>query len=201
MQPRAVILIDESNITNQFRDYNKRIEWNTLIDYLKKQIGTQFGIVDVDVLFFVGIPPFREPFTQRAQGKIKFIDWVRESGYICRVREGLLTNYDDRTQDYSNASFKANVDVLMCTEAIELAYTWNPQLFVIATGDNDFAHVTNKLRNKGHNVAITSLQSSIGVHLRQSVSIRYYLDELLTNFPPYNRFIDVDADNYVRQST
>ena len=78
--------------------------------------------------------------------------------------------------------FKANVDVLMAIDAIDLAGQIHPDVVVLVTGDADFAHLALTLRRHGIRVEVAALENSLSNDLRAAANKVIDLKELFNQF-------------------
>jgi len=58
--------------------------------------------------------------------------------------------------------YKANVDVLMAIDAMELSNQMQPDVVVLVTGDSDFASLALRLRRHGIRVEVASGPQTLG---------------------------------------
>jgi uncharacterized protein (TIGR00288 family) len=80
--------------------------------------------------------------------------------------------------------YKANVDVLMAIDAVELSVEMRPDVVVLVTGDTDFAHLALQLRRKGIRVEVASTATTLGAGLKTSANAAIDLTPLLKSFEP-----------------
>ena len=73
----------------------------------------------------------------RTRKKNKFLHWLRSN----------VVAKDGSPGDGKH--YKANVDVLMAIDAVELSVEMRPEVVVLVTGDADFAHLALQLRRRG----------------------------------------------------
>ena len=58
--------------------------------------------------------------------------------------------------------YKANVDVMMAIDALELSVEMRPDVVILVTGDADFAYLAIKLRRRGIRVEVASVAANLG---------------------------------------
>jgi uncharacterized LabA/DUF88 family protein len=66
--------------------------------------------------------------------------------------------------------YKANVDVMMAIDALELSIEMRPDVVILVTGDADFAYLATKLRRHGIRVEVASVAANLGNTLRSAAS-------------------------------
>jgi uncharacterized LabA/DUF88 family protein len=77
------------------------------------------------------------------------------------------------TKDGSPAEegrYKANVDVMMAIDALELSVEMKPDVVILVTGDTDFAYLAIKLRRRGIRVEVASVSQNLGNILRSAAN-------------------------------
>jgi uncharacterized LabA/DUF88 family protein len=66
--------------------------------------------------------------------------------------------------------YKANVDVMMAIDALELSIEMRPDVVILVTGDADFAYLAIKLRRHGIRVEVASVAANLGHILRSTAN-------------------------------
>src|SRR5438034_7023190 len=66
--------------------------------------------------------------------------------------------------------YKANVDVMMAIDALELSIEMRPDVVTLVTGDADFAYLAIKLRRHGIRVEVASVAANLGHMLRSAAN-------------------------------
>src|SRR5207245_10892926 len=66
--------------------------------------------------------------------------------------------------------YKANVDVMMAIDALELSIEMRPDVVILVTGDADFAYLAIKLRRRGIRVEVASVSQNLGNILRSAAN-------------------------------
>jgi hypothetical protein len=82
-------------------------------------------------------------------GRLGRVDVARVYAAACRV-SGWLTTPGFRL--LHAGSGKNGADLLLCLDAMELAFLEGFACFAIATSDRDFTHLAQRLRERGHHV-------------------------------------------------
>ena len=105
--------------------------------------------------------------------KSKFLHWLRSHGFLVMAKDG---------SPGAEMHYKANVDVLMAVDAVELSIAMNPDVVVLVTGDADFAHLAIQLRRRGIRVEVASAAPNLGAGLKTSANEVIDLTPLLETF-------------------
>jgi uncharacterized LabA/DUF88 family protein len=176
---RVLVLTDEANVTVSARGVNKKPDWLALAQYLADE---KEGRRLIEMVLYVGLPPSNMPEFQAIRDKkLKFVYWLKTHGFLVVTKDG-----SPREIGGSEApQYKANVDVLMAIDALDLASSIQPDIVVLVTGDSDFAYLAQKLRRRGIRVEVASLDQALGNELRAAANGIIDLRKV------FNRFSDL----------
>ena len=166
---RVLIFVDESNVTSSAKTANRKLDWLQLRDFLVKQREL------IEMVIYAGLPPAMNEWQAERDRKNKFLHWLRSNGFLVMTKDG---------SPGADAHYKANVDVLMAIDAVELSVEMRPDVVVLVTGDADFAHLALQLRRRGIRVEVASLASTLGAGLKTSANEVIDLASLLETFEP-----------------
>ena len=151
---RVLIFVDESNVVSAVRALGRKLEWLKLRDFLTKvERGRQL----IEMVVYAGLPPQMLEWQNEREKKNKFLHWLRSNGFLVVAKDG--SPGDGR-------HYKANVDVLMAIDAVELSVEMRPDVVVLVTGDADFAHLALQLRRRGIRVEVASTAQTLGSGLK-----------------------------------
>jgi uncharacterized LabA/DUF88 family protein len=78
--------------------------------------------------------------------------------------------------------YKANVDVMMAIDALELSIEIRPDVVILVTGDADFAYLAIKLRRHGIRVEVASVAANLGNILKAAANDVIDLGPLFRTF-------------------
>ena len=109
------------------------------------------------MVIYAGLPPPMAEWQIEREKKNKFLHWLRSNGFLVVAKDG--SPGDGR-------HYKANVDVLMAIDAVELSVEMRPDVVVLVTGDADFAHLALQLRRRGIRVEVASTAQTLGSGLK-----------------------------------
>jgi uncharacterized LabA/DUF88 family protein len=177
---RVLVFVDERNAVSAAKSFNRRFGWLQLRHYLA---DPEEGRELMEMVVYVGLPPSTGAFEERRTRKDKFVNWLRMNGFLAVVKEG---------SPAEQGHFKANVDVLMAIDAMDLAVEAHPDIVVLVTGDSDFAHLAYRLRRRGIRVEVASVSQTLGGQLRAAANDVIDLAELFNKFEPL-RGAEADA--------
>lgn len=170
---RVMILADGDNAFMAAQNFNRKINWHKLRDYLA---DPKEGRELIEIVIYLGLPPAKERFEEQRKGKERFIYWAKSNGFLVVTREGKA-----KGDDYEN-----NVDVVMAMDAIELALEVKPDIIVLVTGDSDFAYLAEKLRRRGIRVEVASVEQSLGSELKNAANSIVDLTEVFDQFDQHD---------------
>jgi uncharacterized LabA/DUF88 family protein len=169
---RVLILVDESNVVSSVRAYSRNLDWLKLRDMLVK---ANEGRALIEMVVYVGLPPAIPEWQVERDKKNKFLHWLRSHGFLVVSKDGSPS---------AESQYKANVDVLMAIDAMELAQNMHPDVVVLVTGDADFAYLAVQLRRRGIRVEVAAAAPNLGSGLRGAANEVIDLVPLFESFDP-----------------
>src|SRR5436190_6939997 len=134
---RVLVLVDESNVGSSVRSAGRGLDWLKLRDFLA---GPNTGRDLVEMVIYAGLPPTIATWQEERDRKNKFVQWLRSNGFMVVTKDGAPAE---------EGHYKANVDVMMAIDALELSIQMQPDVVILVTGDTDFAYLAIKLRRRG----------------------------------------------------
>ncbi len=167
---RTLVLVDESNVGSSVRTAGRGLDWLRLREFLA---GENTGRELIEMVVYAGLPPAIPLWQDEREKKNKFIYWLRSNGFLVVTKDGAPAE---------EGHYKANVDVMMAIDALELAEAIRPDVVVLVTGDADFAYLATKLRRRGIRVEVASVAQNLGNVLKASANATVDLAELFRTF-------------------
>ena len=155
---RVLVLVDESNVGSSVRTVGRGLDWLKLRDFLA---GPNTGRDLIEMVVYSGLPPAIPAWQEERDRKNKFVHWLRSNGFMAVTKDGAPAE---------EGHYKANVDVMMAIDALELSIEMRPDVVVLVTGDADFAYLATKLRRHGIRVEVASVAANLGNILRSAAS-------------------------------
>lgn len=150
---RTIILVDEGNLTGICGKLNRSIDWLQLRESLSA------GREVIETFVFAGLPPSTPDWTDFRNKRERFLHWMEAEGFYVLRKQGRPT---------SHQVYKANVDVMMTVEAMELAEEVRPDTMILVTGDGDLAYLACRLRRRGIRVEVAAFADNLGEDLKIS---------------------------------
>src|SRR3989475_12395198 len=167
---RVLVLVDESNVGSSVRSAGRGLDWLKLRDFLA---GPNTGRDLIEMVIYAGLPPAIPTWQEERDRKNKFVHWLRSNGFMVVTKDGAPAE---------EGHYKANVDVMMAIDALELSMEMRPDLVILVTGDADFAYLATKLRRHGIRVEVASVAQNLGHILRSAANDVIDLAPLLRTF-------------------
>jgi uncharacterized LabA/DUF88 family protein len=167
---RVLVLVDESNVGSSVRTAGRGLDWIKMRDFLA---GPATGRDLIEMVVYAGLPPATPAWQDERDKKNKFVHWLRSNGFMVVTKDG---------SPAEEGHYKANVDVMMAIDAIELSVEMRPDLVILVTGDADFAYLAIKLRRHGIRVEVASVAANLGNTLRSAANDVIDLAPLLRTF-------------------
>jgi uncharacterized LabA/DUF88 family protein len=155
---RLLVLVDESNIGNSVRTAGRGLDWLKLRDFLG---GPNTGRELIEMVVYAGLPPAMPSWQEERDKKNKFVQWLRANGFMVVTKDGAPAE---------EGRYKANVDVMMAIDALELSVEMRPDVVILVTGDADFAYLAIKLRRHGIRVEVASVAQNLGNILKSTAN-------------------------------
>ena len=155
---QVLVLVDESNVGSSVRTAGRGLDWLKLRDFLA---GPDTGRDLIEMVVYAGLPPAIPTWQEERDKKNKFIHWLRSNGFMVVTKDGAPAE---------EGHYKANVDVMMAIDALELSIEMRPDVVILVTGDADFAYLAIKLRRHGIRVEVASVAANLGNILRSAAN-------------------------------
>lgn len=167
---RVLVLVDESNVGSSVRTAGRGLDWLKLRDFLA---GPDSGRDLIEMVVYAGLPPPIPVWQEERDKKNKFMHWLRSNGFLVVTKDGAPAE---------EGHYKANVDVMMAIDALELSVEMQPEVVILVTGDADFAYLATKLRRRGIRVEVASVAQNLGNVLKAAANSVIDLAPLFRTF-------------------
>jgi uncharacterized LabA/DUF88 family protein len=171
---RVLVLVDESNVGSSARTAGRGLDWLKLRDFLA---GPNTGRELIEMVVYAGLPPAIPMWEDERDKKNKFVHWLRSNGFMVVTKDGASAE---------EGHYKANVDVMIAIDALELSIEMRPDVVILVTGDADFAYLAIKLRRHGIRVEVASVAANLGHILRSAANDVIDLTALFRTFEMIN---------------
>src|SRR4030081_2013313 len=158
LRQRVLVLVDEPNVGSSVRTAGRGLDWLKLREFLA---GPNTGRELIEMVVYVGLPPAIPAWQEERDKKNKFLHWLRSNGFLVGTKDG---------SPAEEGHYKANVDVIMAIDAVELSVEIRPDVVILVTGDADFAYLALQLRRRGIHVEVASVAQNLGSALKTSAN-------------------------------
>ena len=172
MGSRVLVLVDESNVVSSLRSYGRNLDWLKLRDYLMDEEKARQLI---EMVIYAGMPQAMPDWQSERDKKSKFVHWLRSNGFLVVTKDGSPTEENH---------YKANIDVMMAIDAVELSVETRPDVVILVTGDADFSYLALQLRRRGIRVEVAALAQNLGSALKTAANDVIDLADLFAMFEP-----------------
>lgn len=152
---RALIFIDEGNLTGICGKLNIALDWHKLRDAISA------GKEVIEIMVFAGLPPSIPEWAEIRQKRERFLHWLETEGFLVVRRHGKPT---------SSQAYKADIHVMMAVEAAEMCLEIRPETAVLATGDGDMGFLACRLRRHGIRVEVAAFEQNLSDELKISAN-------------------------------
>src|SRR6202051_1043485 len=156
---RVLVLVDESNVGSSVRTAGRGLDWIKLREFLA---GPNTGRELIEMVVYAGLPPAMPIWQEERDKKNKFMQWLRANGFMVVTKDG---------SPAEEGRYKANGDVMMAIDALELSVEMQPDVVILVTGDADFAYLAVKLRRRGIRVEVASVAANFGNLLKSQAHV------------------------------
>jgi uncharacterized LabA/DUF88 family protein len=167
---RVLVLVDESNVVSSVRTAGRGLDWLRLRETLS---GEGIGRELIEMVVYAGLPPAIPAWQEERDKKNKFLHWLRSNGFLVVTKDG---------SPAEEGHYKANVDVMMAIDAIELSAEMRPDVVILVTGDADFSYLALHLRRRGVRVEVASVARNLGSGLKTAANEVIDLAPLFSTF-------------------
>jgi uncharacterized LabA/DUF88 family protein len=164
---RTLIFIDEGNLTGICGKLNRSIDWLKLREVLSKDKDV------IETLVYAGLPPATPEWIEFRHKRERFLHWLEAEGFLVVRKQGRPT---------TQQSYKANVDIMMAVEAMEMTMEVRPDIVTLVTGDGDFGFVACKLRRRGIRIEVAAFENNLGEDLKISANVFVDLSKIVKSF-------------------
>src|SRR4029450_3936381 len=170
VRSRVLVLVDESNVGSSVRTAGRGLDWVKVRGFLA---GPGTGRDLSEMVVYAGLPPAIPAWQEERDKKNKFMHWLRSNGFMVVTKDGAPAE---------EGHYKANVDVMMAIDALELSVEMLPDVVILVTGDADFAYLAVKLRRRGIRVEVASVAQNLGDVLKVAANEVIDLAALFRSF-------------------
>ncbi len=168
----VLVFVDQANMHGQATAVDRRLDLVRLARYLA---DPEEGRRLVDCLVYAPLP------VVNSDGVHKYHDHLRHSG--CQV-------ISKRAKRLPDGRTKADLDMHLAMDALELAREIRPDVVVLSSGDGDFGALALRIRRLGIRVEVASSTQSLAGELRAACQGTIELDDFFATCEPLNENVE-----------
>lgn len=170
---KVVIFIDGSNIFHAIRQMNIKIDYQKLVDFLKEDRRL------VRAYFYSAIP-------QEKDLKRESLEWEslqRQKRFLDELSlMGIKVKLAKLRRLQSGEFVEKEVDIMLATDMLSLAYNGVYDTAILVSGDSDFSYTVEDIQRIGKRVENASFKKISSFQLRKVCDRFVLLDEYLDRF-------------------
>ncbi|MEN3033965.1 MAG: NYN domain-containing protein [Aquificaceae bacterium] len=172
-QEKVVVFIDGSNLFHAIRQMNIKIDYQKLVDFLKEDRRL------IRAYFYSAIPQEKDlkresPEWESLQRQKRFLDELSLLGIKVKIARLRRLN--------SGEFIEKEVDVMLATDMLSLAYNGVYDTAILVSGDSDFSYTVEDIQRIGKRVENASFRKISSFQLRKVCDRFVLLDEYLDRF-------------------
>lgn len=173
MRERIVIFIDGSNLFHGLRYLNIKIDYSKLVEFLKKDRYL------VRTYFYTAVPQEKDvkkgtPEWDSLMRQRRFLDELSMMGI--KVRTSNLRKLP------SGEYLEKEVDIMLATDMLSLAYKNAYDTAVLVSGDSDFIYTVEEVQRLGKRVENATFKKTSSFNLRKACDDFILLDDYIDIF-------------------
>ncbi|WP_461828647.1 LabA-like NYN domain-containing protein [Aquifex sp.] len=173
MRERIVIFIDGSNLFHGLRYLNIKIDYSKLVEFLKRDRYL------VRAYFYTAVPQEKDvkkgtPEWDSLMRQRRFLDELSMMGI--KVRTSNLRKLP------SGEYLEKEVDIMLATDMLSLAYKDAYDTAVLVSGDSDFIYTVEEVQRLGKRVENATFKKTSSFNLRKVCDDFILLDDYIDIF-------------------
>jgi uncharacterized LabA/DUF88 family protein len=168
---KIVIFIDGSNVFHGLRNETFKVDYLKLVEFLKKDRYL------VRAYFYSALPSERDVDKQSKEGFSKQKKFLEDLSFMgIKVKLARLRKLPDGN------FLEKEVDIMLATDMLSLAYKNAYDTCVLVSGDSDFSYTVEVIQSLGKRVENATFKKTSSYSLRKLCDEFLYLDDHLDKF-------------------
>ncbi len=173
MSERIVVFIDGSNLFHAIRYLNIRIDYQRLIEFLR---GDRYLVR----AYFYGAVPQEKDLKKNSP---EWESYIRQRRFLEELSlQGIKVKMARLRRLPSGEFVEKEVDIMLATDMLSMAYMNNYDTAVLVTGDSDFSYTVEEIQRIGKRVENASFKKTSSYHLRKVCDRFILLDDYMDRF-------------------
>ncbi|MFZ8783933.1 NYN domain-containing protein [Thermocrinis sp.] len=173
MIERVIVFIDGSNVFHAIRSLNIRIDYSKLVNFL---------VEDRRLIraYFYGAVPQEKDIKKNSQ---EWESFLRQKRFLEELAlQGIKVKTASLRRLPSGEFMEKEVDIMLATDMLSLAYKNAYDTAILVTGDSDFSYTVEEIQSLGKRVENASFKSTSS-HILRKVCDRFtLLDDYIDRF-------------------
>ncbi len=170
---RVVIFIDGSNLFHAIRYMNIRIDYQRLVEFLKEDrrlIRT----------YFYGAVPQEKDLKKNSP---EWESYLRQKRFLEELSlQGIKVKLAKLRRLPSGEYIEKEVDIMLATDMLSMAYMNTYDTAVLVSGDSDFSYTVEEVQRIGKRVENATFKRTSSYHLRKVCDRFLLLDDYMDRF-------------------
>jgi uncharacterized LabA/DUF88 family protein len=170
---RVVILIDGSNLFHAIRYLNIKVDYTRLVEFLREDRRL------IRAYFYGAVP-------QEKDVKRNSPEWeslIRQKRFLEELSlQGIKVKLAHLRKLPSGEYIEKEVDIMLATDMLSMAYMNVYDTAVLVSGDSDFSYTVEEVQRIGKRVENASFKRTSSYHLRKVCDRFILLDDFLDRF-------------------
>ena len=170
---RVVIFIDGSNLFHAIRYMNIRIDYQKLVDFVREDRKL------IRAYFYGAIPQEKDI----KKNSPEWESYMRQKRFLEELSlQGIKVKLAKLRKLPSGEYVEKEVDIMLATDMLSMAYTNTYDTAVLVSGDSDFSYTVEEVQRIGKRVENASFKRTSSYQLRKVCDRFLLLDDYLDRF-------------------
>ena len=170
---RVIVFIDGSNLFHAIRYLNIKIDYQKLIEFLR---GDKYLVRS----YFYGAIPHEKDIKKNSP---EWESYIRQRRFLEELSlQGIKVKIAHLKKLPSGEFVEKEVDIMLATDMLSMAYMNNYDTAILVTGDSDFSYTVEEVQRIGKRVENASFKRTSSYHLRKVCDRFILLDDYMDRF-------------------
>ncbi|MCS6875385.1 MAG: NYN domain-containing protein [Aquificaceae bacterium] len=170
---KVVILIDGSNLFHAIRYMNIKIDYQKLLDFLKEDRRL------VRAYFYGAVPQERD----LKKNSPEWESYIRQRRFLEELSlQGIKVKLAKLRKLPSGEYIEKEVDIMLATDMLSMAYMNVFDTVVLVSGDSDFSYTVEEVQRIGKRVENATFKKTSSYQLRKICDRFLLLDDYMDRF-------------------
>ncbi|MCS6998242.1 MAG: NYN domain-containing protein [Aquificaceae bacterium] len=170
---RVVILIDGSNLFHAIRYMNLRIDYQKLLDFLREDRKL------IRAYFYGAVPQEKD----LKKNSPEWESYLRQRRFLEELAlQGIKVKLARLRRLPSGEYIEKEVDIMLATDMLSMAYMNVFDTAVLVSGDSDFSYTVEEVQRIGKRVENATFKRTSSYHLRKVCDRFLLLDDYMDRF-------------------